>query len=49
MHAVSIWAGMKGYFASAGINMDFVLYTTYEAQVDALLKTILNLSHINLS
>ena len=38
MHAVSIWAGMKHYFATAGVNMDFVLYTTYEAQVDALLK-----------
>eukprot|EP00001_Collodictyon_triciliatum_P006590 01278_2 len=29
---------MKHYFATAGVNMDFVLYTTYEAQVDALLK-----------
>ena len=38
MHAVSIWAGMKHYFATAGVNMDFVLYTTSEAQVDALLK-----------
>jgi hypothetical protein len=49
MHAVSIWAGIRGYFASAGVNMDFVLYTTYEAQVDTLLKPLLNLSHINLS
>ena len=34
----SIWQGMKDYFAGAGVKMDFVLYTSYEAQVDALLK-----------
>mmetsp|Transcript_56388 Transcript_56388/g.91289 ORF Transcript_56388/g.91289 Transcript_56388/m.91289 type:complete len:295 (+) Transcript_56388:53-937(+) len=34
----SIWDGMKGYFATAGVKMDFVLFTSYEAQVDALMK-----------
>ena len=29
---------MQDYFSTAGVKMDFVLFTSYEAQVDALMK-----------
>jgi phosphonate transport system substrate-binding protein len=32
---VTIWEGFKPYFASQGAEIDFVLYSTYDAQVDA--------------
>ena len=32
---VTIWEGFKPYFASHGAEIDFVLYSTYDAQVDA--------------
>jgi phosphonate transport system substrate-binding protein len=32
---VTIWEGFKPYFASRGAEIDFVLYSTYDAQVDA--------------
>mmetsp|Transcript_8944 Transcript_8944/g.25980 ORF Transcript_8944/g.25980 Transcript_8944/m.25980 type:complete len:331 (-) Transcript_8944:8-1000(-) len=33
-----IWDGMKSYFQSAGLNFDYVLYSSYEAQNDALIN-----------
>jgi ABC-type phosphate/phosphonate transport system substrate-binding protein len=34
---VPIWEGIKAYFAGAPVPMDVVLFTNYEAQVEALL------------
>ncbi len=34
----TIWDGMKSYFLSAGLKFDYVLYSSYEAQVEALLR-----------
>ena len=33
-----IWDGMKNYFLSAGLKFDYVLYSSYEAQVEALIR-----------
>ena len=35
---VTIWEGFKTYFARQGLKMDYVLYSNYERQVDALLN-----------
>ncbi|MDP9330146.1 MAG: PhnD/SsuA/transferrin family substrate-binding protein [Actinomycetota bacterium] len=35
---VPIWEGIREYFAASETSMDFVLFSNYEAQVDALLK-----------
>ena len=35
---VTIWEGFREYFAEAGVPTDYVLYSNYEAQVDALFK-----------
>jgi len=32
---VTIWEGFKPYFAKRGAEIDYVLYSTYDAQVDA--------------
>ncbi len=32
---VTIWEGFKGYFHDRGVETDYVLYSTYDAQVDA--------------
>jgi len=32
---ITIWEGFKEYFASRGVEMDYVLYSTYDAQVAA--------------
>src|SRR5271154_3032280 len=32
---VTIWEGFKDYFAAHGVEIDYVLYSTYDAQVDA--------------
>jgi len=32
---VTIWEGFKEYFAKKGVAIDYVLYSTYDAQVDA--------------
>jgi ABC-type phosphate/phosphonate transport system substrate-binding protein len=32
---VTIWEGFKAYFAGKGVETDYVLYSTYDAQVDA--------------
>src|SRR5262249_31995827 len=34
---VTIWEGIKDYFAARDIEMDFVLFSNYDAQVNALL------------
>lgn len=34
---VTIWEGIKDYFTARDISMDFVLFSNYDAQVDALL------------
>ena len=34
---VTIWEGIKDYFTARNIAMDFVLFSNYDAQVDALL------------
>ncbi len=33
---VTIWEGFKAYFARQGLSMDYVLYSNYERQVEAL-------------
>ena len=35
---VPIWEGIREYFAVSEVSMDFVLFSNYEAQVDALLE-----------
>ena len=35
---VTIWEGIKGYFTENSIATDFVLFSNYDAQVDALLN-----------
>ncbi len=35
---VTIWEGFKAYFARQGLGMDYVLYSNYERQVDALIN-----------
>lgn len=35
---VTIWEGFKAYFAKRGFDTDYVLYSNYDAQVDANLK-----------
>jgi phosphonate transport system substrate-binding protein len=32
---VTIWEGFKEYFAARGVKIDYVLYSTYDAQVEA--------------
>jgi len=32
---VTIWEGFKDYFASRGVEMDYILYSNYNSQVDA--------------
>jgi phosphonate transport system substrate-binding protein len=34
---VTIWEGFKAYFARQGLGMDYVLYSNYERQVEALI------------
>lgn len=36
-NVVPIWEGMRDYFRGAPVEMDFVLFSNYERQVDALL------------
>ncbi|MBV8822934.1 MAG: PhnD/SsuA/transferrin family substrate-binding protein, partial [Ktedonobacteraceae bacterium] len=35
---VTIWEGFKAHFARHGLHMDYVLYSNYERQVEALLN-----------
>jgi phosphonate transport system substrate-binding protein len=41
---VTIWEGFKAYFASRGLKTDYVLYSNYESQVDALLQEDLDIA-----
>ena len=41
---VPIWEGIREYFADAPVGMDFVLFSNYEAQVDALLAGRINIA-----
>src|SRR6266487_2514499 len=34
---VTIWEGFKAYFARQGLEMDYILYSNYERQVEALI------------
>ena len=36
-NVVPIWEGIRDYFRGAPTDMDFVLFSNYERQVDALL------------
>ena len=31
---VTIWEGFKSYFHSRGVEIDYILYSTYDAQVE---------------
>ncbi|KAJ1618810.1 ABC transporter [Pavlovales sp. CCMP2436] len=34
----TIWEGMRQYFAAAGVSVDFVLFSSYDRQVEALVR-----------
>jgi phosphonate transport system substrate-binding protein len=34
---VTIWEGFKSYLHSRAVEIDYILYSTYDAQVDATL------------
>src|ERR1700694_2721219 len=36
---VTIWEGFKSYLETRGIRVDYVLYSNYDSQVDALLSS----------
>ena len=36
LHVVTIWEGFREYFRAAGVPTDYVLFSNYEAQVEAL-------------
>lgn len=39
-----IWSGMRDYFFSQQVRMDFVLFTSYEAQVEALFSNFIDIA-----
>jgi ABC-type phosphate/phosphonate transport system substrate-binding protein len=41
---VPIWDGIREYITSAGAPMDYVLFSNYEAQVDALLEGFIDIA-----
>src|SRR5438552_4430213 len=41
---VTIWEGMREYFTEAGVPTDYVLFSNYEAQVDALFKRFIDIA-----
>ena len=41
---ITIWEGFKAYFKTQGIAFDYVLYSNYEAQVEALMRGDLHLA-----
>jgi len=43
-NVVSIWEGMRDYFAGTSTEMDFVLFSNYGRQVDALIDGIIDLA-----
>uniref|UniRef100_A0A7S0FD86 Thiamine pyrimidine synthase n=1 Tax=Pyrodinium bahamense TaxID=73915 RepID=A0A7S0FD86_9DINO len=40
----TIWDGMKQYFLKAGVDFDFVLFTSYERQVEALMGGFIDIA-----
>ena len=43
-NVVTIWEGMRDYFAGTSSEMDFVLFSNYGRQVDALLEGIIDVA-----
>src|ERR1051325_3466595 len=41
---VTLWEGIKEYFAARHIQMDFILFSNYDAQVDALLDAWIDIA-----
>jgi ABC-type phosphate/phosphonate transport system substrate-binding protein len=41
---VPIWEGMRDYFREAGVPTDYVLFSNYEAQVDALFGGVIDIA-----
>jgi len=41
---VTIWEGFRDYFENRGVKIDYVLYSNYETQVDALLNNIIDVA-----
>jgi len=41
---VTIWEGFRVYFENRGVKIDYVLYSNYETQVDAMLNNIIDLA-----
>ena len=41
---VTIWEGFKEYFAKHGVEIDYVLYSTYDAQVNANLSGVVDVA-----
>ena len=41
---VTIWEGFKAFFAERGLPFDYMLFSTYEAQVEAHLKGALDVA-----
>ncbi|MFY0080470.1 hypothetical protein ABTQ07_22750, partial [Acinetobacter baumannii] len=41
---VEIWEGIKEYFLAENFNLDFVLFSNYDAQTDALLKGFIDIA-----
>jgi phosphonate transport system substrate-binding protein len=41
---VPIWEGIREYFVALGVPMDFVLFSNYEAQVDALFEKFITIA-----
>lgn len=42
--AVTIWEGMREHFTAQGVPMDFVLFSNYERQVEALLEGVVDVA-----
>jgi ABC-type phosphate/phosphonate transport system substrate-binding protein len=41
---VPIWEGMREYFREAGVPTDYILFSNYEAQVDALFAGVIDIA-----
>src|SRR5215212_9169497 len=41
---VTIWDGFKDYFVAHGLPFDYVLYSNYDRQVDALLEGVIHVA-----
>src|SRR5262245_59686022 len=43
-NVVPIWEGMRDYFADADVRMDYILFSNYGRQVDALLANLIDIA-----